>query len=251
MFIPTAEPFFMPGGSVGVLLVHGFTGTPKEMRSMGEYLANQGYSILAVRLAGHATHPEDLVRVRWQDWLASIEDGYHLLKGIAQDIVVAGLSLGGALSLIFAARFPVAGLIAMSTIYELPPDPRKPFLRLLWRVIPTIPKGESDWVDPILAGDHVDYPHYTTRAIIEVNEVIAEMQSSLPDVHAPALLMHSKKDGSVPYEHMEKIYSRLGSQDKQMFTIERSGHVIIRDIQKDQVFAAADQFIRRITTTHS
>ena len=120
--IPSAEPFFFPGGSTGVLLVHGFTGAPKEMRWMGEYLAQKGFSVLGVRLAGHATQPEDILRVHWQDWLTSVEDGYHLLKGVASNIVIGGLSLGGVLSLIFASRFEVAGVIAMSTIFELPPD---------------------------------------------------------------------------------------------------------------------------------
>jgi len=102
--IPTAEPFFFPGGQVGVLLVHGLTGTPKEMRWMGEYLAQKGFSVLGVRLAGHATNPDNLRKFRWQDWLTSVEDGYHLMKDSTQHVVVAGLSMGGALSLIFAAH---------------------------------------------------------------------------------------------------------------------------------------------------
>ncbi len=68
--IPTAEPFVFPGGPVGCLLVHGFTGTPKEMRWLGEYLAGQGHTVLGVRLAGHATQPEDMIRARWWDWAA-------------------------------------------------------------------------------------------------------------------------------------------------------------------------------------
>jgi carboxylesterase len=247
MIIPTAEPFFFPGGPVGVLLVHGFTGTPKEMRWMGEYLSRQGYSVLGVRLAGHATHPDDLLRVSWNDWMASVEDGYHQLKCVSKEIVIAGLSMGGILSLLFTARFPVAGLIAMSTPYELPPDPRMRFLHLLWRLVPTVPKGEPDWQDPAPAQDHVDYPHYTTKAIIELNKLTAEMRSSLHRITTPALLIHSKKDGSVPYEHMEKIYSHLGSQDKEMVTIENGGHVIVRDIEKERVFEAARAFIQRIS----
>ncbi|MBI1854527.1 MAG: carboxylesterase, partial [Chloroflexi bacterium] len=63
--IPTAEPFFLPGSKTGCLLIHGFTGAPKEMRWMGEYLADKGYSVLGVRLAGHATRPEDMIRSNW------------------------------------------------------------------------------------------------------------------------------------------------------------------------------------------
>src|SRR3972149_9091399 len=81
--IPTAEPFFLPGeaSKPGCLLIHGFTGAPKEMPGMGEYLAEHGYTILGVRLAGHATRPEDMIRSKYTDWMASVEDGYHLLRG--------------------------------------------------------------------------------------------------------------------------------------------------------------------------
>src|SRR3974377_2317290 len=76
---PPAEPFFFPGGPTGCLLVHGFTGAPKEMRWLGEYLAGQGHTVLGVRLAAHATRPEDMHRASWQDWVASVEDGWNLL----------------------------------------------------------------------------------------------------------------------------------------------------------------------------
>jgi carboxylesterase len=78
MIIPTAEPFFFQGNKIGCLLIHGFTGAPKEMRWLGEYLANQGYTVLGVRLAGHATRPEDMRRMNWEDWAVSVEDGYYL-----------------------------------------------------------------------------------------------------------------------------------------------------------------------------
>ena len=94
MIISTAEPFYFPGNKTGCLLVHGFTGSPKEMRWMGEYLANEGYSVLGIRLAGHATQPEDMMRMHWQDWLASVEDGYYLLKDQVDHIFLVGLSMG-------------------------------------------------------------------------------------------------------------------------------------------------------------
>jgi carboxylesterase len=80
--IPTAEPFFFPGKqtTLGCLLIHGFTGAPKEMRLMGKFLAERGYTSLGVRLAGHATHPDDMIRTRYTDWLASVEDGYAMLR---------------------------------------------------------------------------------------------------------------------------------------------------------------------------
>jgi carboxylesterase len=246
MIIPTAEPFYFSGGKIGVLLVHGFTGTPKEMRWMGEYLNLKGYSVLGVRLAGHATNPEDLMRVRWKDWLLSIEDGYHLLKGWSEKIFIAGFSMGGVLTLLFSSKIKVSGLVTMSTPYELPSDPRLRFINILWRIIPTIQKGESDWVDSSLDKDHISYPQYITRAIIELNEAVTEMQSSLPGITSPTLLFHSEKDKSVPYNQMKKIYDHLGCKDKNMISLNDSGHVIVRDLQKSIVFDSVHSFIQRI-----
>jgi carboxylesterase len=246
MIIPTSEPFLFPGGSTGILLIHGFTGTPKEMRSMGKYFSDRGFSVLGVRLAGHATHPDDMLRVHWQDWMSSVEDGYHLLRGMTNEIVISGLSMGGVLTLLFAAQYKISGLIAMSTPYSLPPDPRMRFLPWLRLIMPRVPKGETDWQDPSPQDDHIDYPYYPTKAILELSALVTEMQAALPGITAPALLMHSRKDGGVEYKNMEKIYNHIGSLEKEMFTIENSGHVIVRDLEKDRVFEAAEKFIQRI-----
>src|SRR5512147_3178945 len=109
--IPTAEPFFFLGDSSkpACLLIHGFTGTPKEMRWMGEFLNRHGYTCLGIRLTGHATNPEDMIRSNWTDWVASVEDGYHLLRGFADHIYLVGLSMGGALALLMSTRLDVKG----------------------------------------------------------------------------------------------------------------------------------------------
>jgi len=244
MIIPTAEPFIYPGGSIGVLLVHGFTGTPKEMREMGGYLHKQGFSVVGIRLAGHATNPNDMLRVRWEDWLASVEDGYHLLKDISDQIIIAGLSMGGVLSLLFSSKFAVAGVIAMSTPYDLPPDPRRKLLPLIYPILKNIPKDAPDWDDPTVDQGHISYPAYPTKAIIELSILIKEMQDALKRIRIPALLMHSENDGGVPIENMFAIYTNLGSKNKKMLTLGQSGHVIVRDSEKDKVFSEAVSFIR-------
>ncbi len=249
MIIPTAQPFFFPGGETKCLLVHGFTGAPKEMRWMGEYLVDRGYTVLGIRLAGHATRPEDLQRTQWRDWLASVEDGWHLLGRATTPVFVIGLSMGGALALTFAARFPVKGVVAMATPYELPPDPRLPFLRWLHPLMPYVPKGDSDWVDPEPEKDHIHYPDYSTKAILELKGLLDEMQSVLHKVSAPTLLMHSRQDGGVDPGNMPKINKALGSEDKTMLWIENSGHVLTRDAAWEQVFKAADDFICRVNTS--
>lgn len=246
LLIPTAEPFFFPGGSTGVLLVHGFTGTPKEMRWMGEYLAGQGHTVLGVRLAGHATRPADMVRMRWQDWLASVEDGWHLLNGVVQRIFLAGLSMGGALALLFASRYPVAGVVAMSTPYALPDDPRLRFIKVLRWVTPRVPKGPSDWRNLEAARDHVDYPAYPARAIAELRDLLAAMRAALPEVRTPVLLVHSRDDAGIDPRNMQLIYDHLGSRDKEMFFVQDCGHVVTREPERDRIFQETERFIRRV-----
>ena len=248
--IPTAEPFFFPGGPTGCLLVHGFTGAPKEMRWLGEYLAERGHTVLGIRLFGHATRPEDMLRARWQDWLTDVESGYHLLHGCTKRIFLMGLSMGGILSLTFAARQPVDGLVIMATPHHLPNDPRLPFIKLISLFKPFIPKGPPDWYDMEAYRQHTSYPADPTRSYGELRDMLIEMRAGLPEVTAPTLLIYSKDDKTVRPEeqHMEQIYTALGSQDKEMLWIEKSSHVITRDAQRQRVFQAAADFVERINS---
>lgn len=243
----TGEPFFFAGGPVGCLLVHGFTGTPKEMRWLGEYLADKGYTSLGVRLFGHTTQPEDMMRARWYDWIASVEDGYHLLRGVCDEVVILGLSMGGALSLLFASHNPVAGVVAMSTIYKLPPDPRLPFIRLLSPVMRFVAKGPSDWHDAEAERDHISYPEYPTRAVITLGDLLKEMQGAVTNLTVPVLLIHSHGDLAVDPASASELLEAIGSSDKTLMWVENSGHVITRDAEREQVFTAAEAFIGRVT----
>ena len=246
LILPTAEPFFLPGDETGCLLVHGFTGTPKEMRWLGEYLNAAGRTVLGVRLAGHATSMDHMARMRWPDWLASVEDGICLLSGVTRRIFVLGLSMGGVLSLLAAARYPVDGVVAMSTPYEMQPDWRLRFVRPISAVMPHVSKGAPDWRNPDAARDHVDYPYCPTRSVGELNSLLAEMRAALPSVRVPVLLVHSRQDAGVPPANMDNIYAHLGSSDKTKLWVENSGHVIIREPEREKIFKAALQFITRV-----
>lgn len=242
--LPGAEPFFFPGGPVGCLVVHGFTGTPKEMRWFGEYLAAQGYTVLGVRLAGHASQPQAMIRTNWQDWFASVVDGWHLLRGQCGRLFAAGLSMGGALSLHLSAHFHVDGVIAMSTPIHLRPAWLLNLIPLLQPFYRFHPKGPSDWRDPAAPAQHIAYPRYPVRAIGQLWKFLKTLDKALPRVTAPALLIHSRGDLSVPLSNLDYLYARLGSVDKEKLVIENSGHVVTEDIEREHVFAAAAEFIR-------
>jgi carboxylesterase len=243
--IPTAEPFFFPGGSTGCLVIHGYTGTPKEMRWMGEYLNKQGFTALGIRLFAHATQPDDMLRARWWDWLASVEDGLNLLRGCTKKTYVIGLSMGGILTLITAARYPVTGAVAISTPYDLPPDPRIKFIKLLSSIYPRAPKGESDFRNKDAEKDHIDYPYFPTRSIIQLQALLKVMKESLPKVQVPVLLVQSHGDKGIPAYSMDRIYDDLGTSQKEKLWVEYSGHVIVREPERERVFEAVNKFIQK------
>jgi len=247
----TSEPFLFPGKSpVGVLLTHGFTGTPKEMRWMGEYLNREyEFTTLGIRLTGHATRPEDMIGSRYTDWQASVEDGFHLLSGSVKSIYLCGLSMGGILSLYSAPRFPVKGVIAMSTPYQLPDDPRIKFTGLLSKVQPYMPKNKDEsagWFGDAWKEYHVSYGKNPVRSIGELNQLMVEMRAALPEIKVPVLLIHSRNDDYVVKDSMEHIYADLGTSDKQMLWVEGAGHVITEEPIREQVFKAAAEFINRV-----
>lgn len=248
MIIPSAEPFFFPGNRIGCILVHGHTGTPKEMRWMGEYLANLGYTILGVRLAGHATKPEDMRRTNWQDWVNSIEDGYHLLKSVTDQIFLIGFSMGGILSLQFASHHLVTGTVVLSTPYALPSDPRLSFIGIVALFMPWMKQRPTDWHNPEAAEDHICYPYFPTRSVIQLRELLNQMRAGLPRIKTPVLIIQSKQDSGVDPHNAELILAELGSSDKQIFWVENSGHVIPREPDRELAFQAIHQFIQRIRT---
>ena len=249
MIIPSAEPFYFPGNKTGCLLVHGFTGAPKEMRWMGEYLAEQGFSVLGVRLAGHATNPDEMIRTRYADWMHSVEDGYHLLSGVTDRIILIGLSMGGALSLLMSTKLDVAGVFTMSSPYAFD-DPRIKLTKFFSPFIHYLPKTSAEpgatWVDKESWRDHVSYPKNPVRSIPELLYLLDEMRAALPKVDVPTLLVHSRNDSYVPPNSMERIYNALGTTDKEMMWVTESGHVIPREPAKSEVFPKAAEFVRRV-----
>jgi carboxylesterase len=253
--IPTAEPFFFPGkgenAHIGCLVQHGFTGAPKEMRWLGEYLNAQGYTVIGMRLTGHATHPADMIRSRYTDWMASVEDGYHLLRGATDMVFLLGLSMGGVLSLTMASRLPVRGVVAMSTPYKLLDNPLMPFIRPLSWFVPYMAKGkgapDAGWFDKDAFKQHIAYSKNPVRSAAELNSLLAVMRDSLPQVKIPALLIHSRDDHYVVEGSMDTIYEQLGSTDKQKLWVERGGHVITEEPTRTAVFKAAGDFIERVS----
>lgn len=246
-FVAGCEPFYFERGQVGVLLIHGFTGTPREMRWMGEYLGGRGVTVLGMCLAGHATSPEDMERTTWHDWWGSVKEKYAELKHQCEKVFVMGLSLGGMLALHLGAHYPdVTGLVAMST-------PGKPFevadlllskpLDDAGRFI--LPSGESDIQDRQVVEEwHISYERTPVRCVASLSRFSHHLNDDLPDVRAPLLLIHSRLDTVAPSEDVGCIHSRVASLEKDVVWLERGGHVITEDYDKDTAFAQAYAFVQ-------
>lgn len=245
LIIKGAESFYFPGNHIGCLMIHGFTGTPKELLWMGDFLHKQGFTVHGIRLAGHATQITDLIRTRWWDWLASVEDGINCLHCSCDQIFSIGLSMGGILSLIAAERYPINGLVCMSTPYSVSNDWRLNYVRQLSFLQPFVKKGPRKEKDLEAAARHIDYPVYPTRSIAELNLLTAEMRTSLPKITKPALIIHSKSD-DLSFQNAIQIHEKIGSKDKDLFLIEKSGHVITEDIERNIVFDKTLKFIHRV-----
>jgi len=245
------EPFFFPGDEIGCLLAHGFTATPQEVRELGQRLAMEGRTVLGIRLFAHATDVRDMPRVRWQDWMASVEDGYHLLQDICSKIIFLGFSTGGAICLCLAQNLPALGAVIMSTPHKLPSDRRiqllRPIIRPLSYIYRFYPKGPPDFVDPLAREARVQYNHYPLRSVPELDELFSNMRKVLPQLHLPVLFIHSKDDRFVPPEHMHANFDLLGSEDKSMVLVEGSNHIITCDAAREQVFSEACEFVNRVS----
>jgi carboxylesterase len=253
LLIPGAEPFYFPGNRTGVLLTHGFTGAPFEMREMGQYLAARGFTVLGIRLAGHATQPRDLQRVRWSDWLANVEDGLNFLKQSTDQVFLVGLSLGAILSLVAASRwanlYPIQGVVSLSCVVKLPKDWRVPFIRPLSLLQPQTQQPPADWRNPNARENHICYHRYPTRAIAEVRDLMAVMRDSLNQVNVPVLLAQSRLDETAGSRALPYLQANLTSAHQSVLWLEKSGHTITREPERELLFSTVNQFIQ--TNIHS
>ncbi len=249
LITPGGEPFFFKGSEVGCLLVHGFPGTPLEMRWLGEALHRQGFSVLGVRLFGHATEPADLMRVRARDWLANIEDGSHLLKNHCSRLILIGFSLGAVLSASITSTIEFNGLVLMAMPMDLPRltyrlRPFLPLLKYLWRY--RNPPDESDWYDKQAEALNLDYPVQPINAVGHIFDLIQDLPGRLATLSIPTLLIYSEDDASVPTDHGKLAYEIIPSKTKELVLIEGSGHSLVRDAQRELVFHQVGTFAKKV-----
>lgn len=239
--MPGAEPFFLQGGEKGVLLVHGFTGAPSEMRLAGEYLNKMGYTVFAPRLPGHGTTPEEMAKTAWPHWYDSVEDGYHLLAGICTSVAAVGLSMGGLLTLKLASEYSLSRLAVISAPIYIANKQLK--LLPLYRMFTNfVPKKRKRLLD---VGEQYSITYDVTplSSLSSLLELVKHVTRLLPSVTVPALIVQSTNEHTVEPESAQYIYDKLGSTEKQLIWLNKSGHIVTLDLERDYVFQLLGQFL--------
>lgn len=248
LILPEGLPFLLPGGPTCCILFHGFTAMPGEMRWLGDDLHVRGHTVLGVRLAGHGTHPADLARVRWIDWLVDVEAALALAGSISERAVLIGQSMGGVLALLGAGRYPdrVAGVVAIATPFELALPGREDLRGMPADAIER--KGTPLHREYGVRREAV-YPAYAAEPphiLPELDLLLQAMRAALPEVQAPTLLIHSRADGAVPVENMALIYDALGTIHKERLILDTLGHSVVRDPRRRPVFDVIGRLVQSV-----
>ena len=231
---------------MGVLLLHGLSGSPAEMRLLGEFLSEQGFTVLAVRLPGHGTMPEDLERAKVGDWLAAAMDGYAILASddSVKRIAVAGHSMGALLALKLASMRRVSHVISVSAPFFirkergvdlLPPREKSKgmFLPKKQPRLPGIPVR-------CLAGYAV-MPLLSVHELLDLTEAARE---ALPRVEAPLLVLQGEKDHTVKTESAQYIADHAASAAKRVVLLPRTGHRVLLGVEREKAFSEIVGFLR-------
>ncbi|MFB7735950.1 alpha/beta hydrolase [Streptomyces sp. NPDC056112] len=243
--LPGAEPFRHEGGEVGVLLCHGFTGSPQSLRPWGRYLAERGLTVSLPLLPGHGTRWEDMQLTGWPDWYAEVDRELRVLRESCARVFVAGLSMGGALALRLAARHgdAVAGVVVVNpankvhglSAYALP----------VARHVVRTTKGIAS--DIALEGAaELGYDRVPLHAAHSLRNFFRMVDGELPQVTQPLLLLRSPQDHVVPPVDSARILGRVSSTDVTEVLLEHSYHVATLDHDADRIFDESYAFIGRL-----
>lgn len=239
-----AEEFSLGDGPTGVVLVHGFTGSPQGLRELGEYLAARGLAVVAPRLPGHGTTWQDLNTRTASEWTRTVEDTFLKAAAERDEIFFVALSFGAALSLELAARYPdrVAGVVTLAGLVQTK-DPRRFLAPVIKRITKSLPGVGNDIADP--DEREIVYDRFPTGAAHEMLKTIKRARRALPGVRCPLLIMHGRGDHTVPPWNATVIHDTVSSEDKELVWLERSYHVITLDHDRDEVFERTHDFIKK------
>jgi carboxylesterase len=243
--LPGAEPLSVAGGPVGVLVLHGFTGNPSSMRGLAEAFAAAGHTVEMPRLPGHGTHIDDMLSTTWADWSAHAEEVLIDLESRTDQVVVAGLSMGGSLTAWLATRHPeLSGIICINPAVA----PRDDMLAIVAEMVAageTVMDGiGSDVADPDV--EESAYPQTPLAPLVSMFEVANEIVPDLVKIECPLLLFTSPEDHVVPATDSDLLAEAVSGPVERV-SCDRSYHVATVDHDKDLIIERSLEFVTRVT----
>ncbi|SDH21539.1 carboxylesterase [Alteribacillus persepolensis] len=245
MKIVPPKPFKFEGGKRAVLLLHAFTGSSADVRMLGRYLQKRGYTCHAPIYTGHGVPPEELFQSNSFDWWQDVERAWQELRNDGyEEIAVAGLSLGGLMTLKVAYTYPVKGIIPMCApmiVSENKDRLYKGVLRYAKEYKQLENKDEKQ-----VEKEMEEFKDLPTDTLSSVNELIEEVRDSLDMIYAPAFIVQAEKDDMVPPESAQVIHDEIASDEKHLKWYEESGHVITMDKERDQLHEDVYQFLEQL-----
>jgi carboxylesterase len=231
---------------VGVLLVHGFTGSPASMRPWGEFLHSKGFTVRVPLLPGHGTHPENLNKVKWQEWPAKVEFELSELRKSCDQIFLVGLSMGGGTVLNVAASHneTLRGLILVNPMIHVKGVPVELafFMSRLQKMRTSVGDdikrpGVTEW----------GYDALPTRGVYQLLKMLRITRRNLKNVTVPVQLFHSVEDHTLPVTNTEIILDEIGSTNKTRIELVNSYHVATMDYDQEVIFQNSLTFIESLT----
>ncbi|MFF2244116.1 alpha/beta hydrolase [Arthrobacter sp. NPDC058130] len=245
---PFSSPFTGTGPRTGVVVSHGFTGSPHGVRDWALSLAAAGFAVRLPLLPGHGTSWQELARTRWQDWHAALDAAYLELAEECDVVVVAGLSMGGALALRIAATRPVAGVVVVNPGLVID-DPRAPLAGVLKFVLKSTPAIANDILKPGM--DEGAYPRTPVAAAHELHKMFKDTVRLLPTITAPVRVYRSTVDHVVSESSMVALRRGLTNAPLEVVRLENSYHVATMDNDAPEIFRGTADFVRSVASPAS
>ena len=202
-----------------MLMIHGFTACPVDLKPLAEILHGFGYTINAPLLAGHGTTPEQMIKTSWQDWMNSVLEALSVLRRECKQVAAVGHSVGGLLALALAIEHQVDGVIPINAplIFHNKDIPRAhEFLDKFEYARKDYKKDQAEIIITSEGLPHFSYKKIPLKCVVSVNKAIAEIQNRLPEIKCPALIVQSNQDKTVDPVSAQIIVEKIGSTRKKL-----------------------------------
>ncbi len=238
-------PIFLQGGEEGVLVIHGFTGSPHDFEYMAHELHKAGFTVSVPRLPGHGTCGEDFLTTTHHDWLRRVYDAYYDLNAICKDVYIVGLSMGGVIALILAAHLKPKKLVTLAAATHTFDNRIKltPLISLFTKKM----KRENDekYEDPDLQYLKNEYWSFNwPKQAAELYKLMKMARKSVHGIVSDTLVVAANNDNTVPLSAAEFIYKNISSEKRKLLVFEKSRHVLSNDVEKEEVTKAVIEWLK-------